>query len=159
MGLTPDWIISTAAFNVFQLPVRRAHAYAQHSVNAAALDNRGLLATVLIAGVCIQLPTIRHANPAFTLHFVIMYAPAFLALLSVLQRPTPEQPFIAGLLDPACNSKVGARMHWQRRMQRLCGAVVARASASLLTPLYVVTLAYGSPDQLFYATLVCCGAA
>jgi hypothetical protein len=22
MGLTPDWIISTAAFNVFQLPVR-----------------------------------------------------------------------------------------------------------------------------------------
>jgi hypothetical protein len=22
MGLTPDWIISTAAFNIFQLPVR-----------------------------------------------------------------------------------------------------------------------------------------
>ncbi|WIA29221.1 hypothetical protein OEZ86_011732 [Tetradesmus obliquus] len=41
MGLTPDWIISTAAFSVFQLP-----------------------------------------------------------------RPTPEQPFIAGLLDPACNSKL-----------------------------------------------------
>eukprot|EP00775_Hariotina_reticulata_P007949 gene7949-8147_t len=41
MGLTPDWIISAAAFRVFQLP-----------------------------------------------------------------KPTPEQPYIAGLLDPACNSKL-----------------------------------------------------
>jgi hypothetical protein len=29
-----------------------------------------------------------------------------LHVLLLLQRPTPEQPFIAGLLDPACNSKV-----------------------------------------------------
>jgi hypothetical protein len=38
-----------------------------------------------------------------------MLHPWLLLLLPLLQRPTPEQPFIAGLLDPACNSKVTGR--------------------------------------------------
>lgn len=138
MGLTPDWIISTGAFMVFQLPVSvglldditarhstanvlMSYSYCSSCLCECSQDDQ---ATKTIGAVpCVPIkgamPMLTHSgrtasqSPSSVSLSPVSWGPQKLddsfpnhRALYALQRPTADQPYIAGLLDPACNNKL-----------------------------------------------------